>query len=176
MGAFIRLQFLVALDRVRQLVVRDRGRAHLHHHDAAGVVRQLGRLGERGAGREGERERGDDGVAGAGDVRDLIGAGDRDQQRLRSLALEQRHAAAAARDQHRLAVESLLQRPRDVADLLLFAVPERRSGGGRGFLFVRRRGGDAGIAEQVVARVERDRLARARTASASRRRCGRTTP
>ena len=59
----------------------------------------MGGLEEGGARREREREGGDHGIAGAGDVGDLIGAGDRDV-RGRPIGLEQRHPAAAARDQH----------------------------------------------------------------------------
>src|SRR6266481_4837200 len=83
------IQFLVPLDRVAHLVVRRDGGPHLHHYDPPRVIRQLRRLGVRRAGRQREGEGGDDGVAGAGDVRDLVGAVHGDVHRLTAIALEQ---------------------------------------------------------------------------------------
>src|SRR5207247_8868976 len=81
--------------------------------------RQVRGLGGRRAGGEGEGERGGDRVAGAGDVRGLVGSGYRNEGRIVRAAIEQRHTAAAARDQHRLAVEALLERLRDLRETSL---------------------------------------------------------
>ena len=82
-----------------QLVGGDRRRAALHHDEPAGVVGQPRRLAERRARRERQRHRRDHGIAGAGDVGDLVGAEDRNVIG-RPVRLEERHAAAAARDEH----------------------------------------------------------------------------
>src|SRR5207245_8315344 len=109
-----------ATERLAQLRGGDGGRAALHDHDATGHVGERRGLQRRRAAGQRQREGADDGVAGAGDVGDLVGAVDRDE-RGRAVALEQGHAAAAARDEEEARVEPL----EELAACLLALAPAR---------------------------------------------------
>ena len=87
------------------------------------MIGEPGGVAERRPGGERQRERRDDGIAGTGDVRDLVGSDDRNVVG-RPAGLEQRHATAAARDEHGAALQPPEQRatgrsstPRIVVDL-----------------------------------------------------------
>src|SRR5438046_2382261 len=83
------------------------------------TARSAARGFQRGrAGGQRQGERADDGVTGARDVGDLVGAVDGDE-RGRPVALEQRHAAAAAGDQQVARVETLEQLAPRLVDLAL---------------------------------------------------------
>ncbi len=80
----------------------------LHDDEAAGVIREVGGLLERRARREAERVGRDDGVAGSDHVDRVRTSDDRDRER-RFSALDEQHAAAAARDEQRFEAEHLGQ-------------------------------------------------------------------
>ena len=86
-----------------------------------------------------------------------------------SIRLEQRHAAAAARDQHRRRARLLQQRaagPFEHAEIVADPDAERVLDLG----LVWRAGGDAAVAQQAVARVQDDRHRRRGAARAESRR------
>ena len=128
----------------------------LHHDEPAGVVREPGGFVERRAGRQRQAEGRDDRVAGAGHVRDLVGSEDRNVN-VGLPRLEERHAAAAARDEQRLhagaaaaacgrpararSTSSSIRMPSDLLDLRL----------------VRRARRQAAVVEQPVAAVDQHR-------------------
>src|SRR5215470_8978419 len=108
---------------------------------------------------EGHRERADHGVARSGDVRDLVAAVDRHEGD-GALALEEGHAAAAARQQQVARVEPLQYRATGLLHRGL--VGELMPGESLHLRLVRSGRGGALEAGQLVAAVHRDgRLASA---------------
>src|SRR5439155_2548882 len=148
---------VISRDGIRQLTWRNGGSAALHHDEAAGVIREPRRFVERCAGRERETERRDDGIARARHVGYFVRAENRDV-RGRLPRLEQRHAAAAPRDEHRphpRAPQQHTTRPLERPPIVLQAAAECMFH----FRLIRRARGETAVREQSIPRVDQNRNA-----------------
>ena len=143
------------LNRVQQLLLRNRCRAPFHHHNAAGVICQMGRLFRSGPGRERGGVSRDHRVSGAGDISGLVTAEDGNIQRL-VLAGKGHHALTPAGDDQRVQLHARDDGFAGGAKGLP-VLPDLHAESFLDFGLVGSSGGDAGKIQHAVARVQHDR-------------------
>ena len=138
----------VGSDSPSEFLGRRRRRTSLHHDDSTGIVGEPGGGLERRSCCKRQRHRRHDRVAGSGHIRDFIGTENRDVHGW-SIGHEERHAAAATRDEHGLharPLEHRAARPLEHGQVVVDSNPERLLD----FGFVRCARGETTIVQQPV--------------------------